>query len=231
MIERAVCYDLDQTLIDGRNLRPGVEGLLRNLQRNSTANILTTAGGGWHLQEVFSRTGIDRLLLKVFEGHQIDVGAGKLYRPVAEALGYSPSEASRKMIVTGDMESDRPADIPLVFVHDPSGFRHDASLLHRMIQHLWSAGRGSFIDGFSRIERNQNTRFERRELDYEDVGVGTVLDGKTLVTLSFQDPTEGGRKLPRFTPGIIIPTLRVVSANAKRHVVRRSPDRKVRIFG
>lgn len=231
MSERAVCYDLHHTILDRElNLRAGVDGLLAKLQHTGTANVLTTTGGGPHLQEVFLNTGIRDYFEEVFEGPQIDVGMGKLYEPAAQGLGITSSDAPNKMVVTGDLESDQPADIDnLVFVQDPSGYKHDASLLERILQQLWSSGRGSFIEGFERIEKRQNTPFKRRLFDSEEIGVGTRLDGDIFVTLSFQDPTEGGKKLPRFTPGIIVPTLRVVSA--KRYVVGKTPTRKVRMFG
>lgn len=231
MSERLVaCIDLDQTLTgyDGQ-LRPGAEEVLGRFQRGGIANVLTTAGKGFHLRNVFASTGIERYFAGVFDGDTIDVGMGKLYGPVAKALGHSSQEAPHKMIVTGDQETDQPADLPLVFIYHPAGFRHDASLLERIIQGLRQLGNDSFIEGFNAIKRRQNRSLRGNTLDLRTVGIGSRHDGEILATLSFEDPTLGGKTLPRFTPGIIVPTLKIVSAEGYKVV--QATTRKVRLFG
>jgi hypothetical protein len=210
MIEGGVCFDFHHTLVDPAfRLRPGMKELLDKFQKAGMTNILTTTGGGRHLQEVFRDTGIQHYFAYVLEGPEINVGRGKRYGPAAAFLGLSPREAADKMIATGDLLDDRPADIPIVFIHHPSGFQYDASLLDHLIQHLLKAGRNSFMDGFTRIMKDQST-------PSSSDGVRTTLDG-ILVTLSLPDPTEGSRKnLPLFTPGIRIPTIRVVRADRYR---------------
>ncbi|MBI5127639.1 HAD family hydrolase [Candidatus Roizmanbacteria bacterium] len=199
MVERgAVCFDFHHTLVDYEgHLRPGTIDLFKNLQKSGMAIILTTTGGKQHLQDVMSATGIRSYFANVFEGSETNVGSGKMYGPAAAALGLSSKEAPHKMIAIGDLLDDQPADLPIVFIHHPSGFRYDASLLDHLIQRLLRAGRNSFIEGFDKIKRDQKT---------------PVLDGIS-VTLSYRDPREGGKNLPLFTPGIRIPTISVVGAD------------------
>lgn len=202
MIESGVCFDLHHTLLKPDfHLRPGTRELFEKLGNEGRRIILTTTGGGPHLQEIMRVTGLQGHFAQVFEGSQINVGMGKLYAPAAASLGLSAKEAPHKMIAIGDLLDDQPADIPIVFIQHPGGYRFDASLLYHVIHRLLEAGNNSFINGFTNILR--------------DRGASVMLDGIS-VRLVLRDPREGGKNLPRFAPGIQIPTIRIESAEMYR---------------
>ncbi len=193
-ISCAVCFDLHHTLLTPElTIRPGVKELFQKLGKEGKAIILTTTGEGAHIQEVLASTQLKQYFTYEFEAS--GVGNGKLYKPVADRLGFLVDEAPHRLITTGDLLSDQPADIPIVFIYHPGGYKYHASLLDHLMERLLKEGDGSFIDGFNKLLKDHKK----------------LLDGIS-VTLSYLDPRENVRNLPLFTPGIRIPTIRVISA-------------------
>lgn len=193
-ISYAVCFDLHHTLLSPEfDIRPGVKELFQKLGKEGKAIILTTTGEGPHIQEVLASTQLKQYF--AFEFEASGVGNGKLYKPASDRLGFSPAEAPHRLIATGDLLSDQPADIPIVFIHHPGGYKYHASLLDHLITHLLKEGEGSFLDGFNKTLKDRKKR----------------LDGIS-VTVSYLDPRENVGNLPLFSPGIRIPTIRVIDA-------------------
>jgi hypothetical protein len=82
----------------------------------------------------------------------ISVGAGKLYRPVAQAHGLADADASARLIVIGDLADDEPVDLAgVVLIRQPNGHRQDPRVVEDLIVRLHAAGVGSFHAGFQAL--------------------------------------------------------------------------------
>lgn len=132
--------------------RPGVERALTRLRERGYLHYITTSATREHAEAALQLTGMRNHIAGIFSGLEVDVGLGKLYRPLAASLGLSDVEATQRMIVVGDLVYDQPADIDgLVFIQQPDGFSQDAATVAGLILQLEEAGAGDMGDGFARL--------------------------------------------------------------------------------
>jgi len=142
-------YDEELSL---KCLRKGVTGFLEKLCNHNCRNFITTQGSTAYAQEVLTLTGIAKYFEGIFDGEQINACRGKLVKPLARKVGLTDEEARERILVTGDIKDDQPADISgVVFVFHPSGYRHDADILDTVSSLLNDLGEGNFNRGFSRL--------------------------------------------------------------------------------
>lgn len=146
----ALIPQADQTL--ALELRPGMAAALTRLSERGYLHYVTTTATHDHAESVLQATGIRGHIAGIFSGLEVDVGLGKLYRPLAAALGLSDAEAAQRLLVVGDLIYDQPADIDgLVFILQPDGVRHDAATVAGMILQLEDAAAGDIGVGFSAL--------------------------------------------------------------------------------
>lgn len=136
----------------GLELRPGMAQALAWLSACGYLHYLTTAATHDHAEAALQSTGIRDHFTGIFSELEVDVGLGKLYRPVAQALDLSDGEATQRMVAVGDVIYDQPADIDgLVFIQQPDGFRHDGSGVAEVILLLEDTGAGDMSAGYSAL--------------------------------------------------------------------------------
>lgn len=165
---RGVCWDLDHTLIGLCRaptihamsdalaprateivVRPGIAHTLERLAHRGYWHVVTTGGTREYAEAVLAATGLRQHFTGIFEGAEIDAGAGKRYRPAARSLGMTDEEARRRLIAVGDLVYDQPADIGgLVFIHQPNGFRSEGGTVEGVIEWLEEAAGGGLLEGF-----------------------------------------------------------------------------------
>lgn len=168
---KAIGWDLHQTLVGfsptahdrfaplaqadrtlALELRPQMAQTLARLRDWGYRHYITSAATHEHIEAVLQATGIRDAITGIFSGLEVDVGLGKLYRPMAQTLGLSDAEATQRMLVVGDLIYDQPADIDgLVFIQQPDGARHDAATVAGVILQLDDAGAGDIGAGFSSL--------------------------------------------------------------------------------
>jgi hypothetical protein len=164
-----ICWDFDHTLFgyqaEGRaagdapfagcGVRAGIEGTLERLARMGYAHAITTGGSVEYVRRALAAVGasdLARHFTHIFPGAVISVGAGKLYRPAAEALGLANDEAGACLIAVGDLADDEPVDLAgVVLVRQPNGHRQDPRVVEDLIVRLREAGAGSFHAGFQAL--------------------------------------------------------------------------------
>lgn len=173
---KAVCFDLDHTLGQfptlledlpdedavpkgsySSTLREGVPPLLEWTQRQGFLNFLTTTRSLAKASEVLKRTEIADYFEAIYEGAQIDVAFGKQYLPIAERMGFSPQEAQKRMVAVGDLRSDQPVDLEIVFICQPGGFQYNTESLQVTIETLLTLGNKDLYRGFQRWLRGDTT--------------------------------------------------------------------------
>lgn len=170
---KTACFDLDHTLglftpitedrqrrfaalgdPDALGLRKGIPEFLKWAQEKGYTNFITTTGSSDYAQEVLVRTGIDQYFEGIYEGRDIDAGFGKLYLPIAEKMGFEKTEASAKMVAIGDSKTDQPADLEIVFIHQPGGYQQSTEILRKTVEVLNYFGEGSLCEGFKKLYRD-----------------------------------------------------------------------------
>jgi hypothetical protein len=177
-----ICWDFDHTLFgyqaEGRaagdapfagfGARAGIEGTLERLARLGYAHDITTGGSLSYVRCALAAVGAEgrlRHFTHIFPGEVISVGAGKLYRPVAQAHGLADEDALACLIVIGDLADDEPADLAsVVFIRQPNGHRQDPRVVEDLIVRLRAAGAGSFHTGFQAL--HTSARAGRQEIPY-----------------------------------------------------------------
>lgn len=208
--QRGICWDLDHTLVGvfpalGRAnelvVRPGIAATLEQLARRGYRHYVTTGGTRAYAERVLAATGLRQRFTGIFEGAEIDAGAGKRYRPVARSLGLTDAESSQRLIAIGDLVYDQPADIGgMVFIHQPNGFRTESSVVEGVIGMLEQAGSGDLLTGFQTC------------LALAEQGAPWLPAGVTL-RLELRNPHHP-RPWPRLAD-IMIPTVRLLPSEVE----------------
>jgi hypothetical protein len=213
MIEnKIICWDLHHTLghflTIGRDLmygtytegnpeslglRKGIDRLLESLCNQGCRNFITTTGNSLQAHTILQRTGIAAYFEDIFDRETIDIGAAKLYRPVAQKVGLSDEQAQRDMLAIGDMETDQPADIGIVFVHQPGGYRYHGQVLDTVLGAVINSGEDNFWRGFEQILSHST---ETKE------GHINIMPDGTLLTVGYN--TFQGLRFNQVTPRIQI---------------------------
>ena len=202
---RGICWDLDHTLVGlhaqtGRAsdliARPGIARALERLARRGFRHVVTTGGTHEYAERVLAAAGLRQHFTGIFEGAEIDAGAGKRYRPVARSLGMTDAEASQRLIAVGDLVYDQPADIGgMVFIHQPNGFRFEGGVVEGVVAMLEEAGGGDLLAGFQ-----ARLALPRQEAPW--------LPASVTLRLELRSPHQP-RHLPRLED-IMIPTVRLL---------------------
>lgn len=179
MIENSVLvFDIVGTTIayggdKKREVRHGIPELFENYAASGNYLYLATSDSDAYAERVAKAVKIDGFLKRVW-GVPVDPKRGKHYQRILSDMQMTPSEAAARMILTGDSDRDRPADLPgLVFIYDPYGEEHDAEVHKIVAGRLYKEGTGSFVEGFRRLKTEQ--------------GSGSRLELQTGLAISLQD--------------------------------------------
>lgn len=133
-------------------LRKGITEFLEKLCNQNCRNVIMTQGTTAYAHEVLVSTGLDRYFVEIFDGEEINVGRGKLIKPLIKKIGLTDEEARKQILITGDLRDDQPADISgVVFIFHPGGYRYGADILHTTFSLLDDLGEGNFSNGFSSL--------------------------------------------------------------------------------
>lgn len=216
--QRGICWDLDHTLVGvspelGRAnelvVRPGIAATLERLARRGYRHVVTTGGTRDYAESMLAVAGLRQHFTGIFEGAEIDAGAGKRYRPVAHSLGLTNEEARARLVAIGDLVYDQPADIDgMVFIHQPNGYRCEASVVEDVIRWLEVAGAGDLLAGFHACLARMR---HDTPLAQDDAAMPLLPPGLTM-RLELRSPHQP-RPQPRLAD-ILIPTVRLLPSAA-----------------
>jgi len=221
-------YDLDNTLGTFTRLRPdtpkgtpeelGVRPnlipLLNEVTRRGGLNMVTTGGTLEYAHRVLRQTDLAPYFHEVFGKDDTDAGHGKNYTAVRRSLGLTELEEAEKLLVTGDIRYDQPAQNESVFVWHPDGYQFDASVLHKVIFNLFDTGNGNFQQGFHVLYDQSERRRAMYEKVEREVGIVQIEPDITL-ELGLYNPHIPTPRT-RLREGIIIPTVRILDAEKYR---------------
>jgi hypothetical protein len=161
-------FDLQNTLIksttDGLVVRAGaVEALARYREFGNRIVVASSMavvdieknlsmGGLYHSDDLYMQVGMSPMLDEF-------MSRGKLYGEVVTQLGLSSEDASKRLVVTGDMNTDFSAGVwPIVFVHDEKGIDHGFEMYERVVDDIYERGEGHIYQGFNRRFAEPNLR-------------------------------------------------------------------------
>ncbi len=206
MADGVVCWDFDHTLFGfqgeaqvtpaapregefrGFGLRPGIEATLQRLALLQLASDITPGASLALVTRALAATGasgILRHIARIFPGDEIAVGGSKYYEAVAQYHGLTPDEASKRMLVIGDLHADAPADLAgVVLIRQPYGHLRDPRVVEVVIGRLRTLGEGDFSRGFHRMR--EQAQSAARWIPYG--GALVMQEGRTLVCIDESPP-------------------------------------------
>lgn len=174
-VKKVVCWDLDGTLGEFADklenplasaapvlnqpleIRHGIKELLDTLCSKGYMNFVTTTATLEYTHAVLRKTGLRRYFQDILPRdvvHNDDVAHGKLYRPVADWVGFSNEQAAADMIVIGDGPGDRPMDLDGVVFLEGIWSLFDSRVTALMLEKLDTLGGGNYRKGFEVMHRN-----------------------------------------------------------------------------
>ncbi len=171
MIEKVICWDMDETLGSFRRIgyelageqsqkfekptgiRHGIKECLNRLSSDGYIHFVTTLGSTSYAREALGRVGLITQFKDVLGNEVMSKGMSsrtlKNYRVVADRVGFSDDEAFANMIVIGDSYNDKPLGIDgLVFLMDKGCQFSDSIVTEIILKKLRVVGKEHFQKGF-----------------------------------------------------------------------------------
>lgn len=212
---KIICWDLDDTLGDFRNivsarsrgkflspedsytLRTDIIKTLNRMIGKQYQHVVTSSAKLEYSQKVLQVVCLDAYFDHVFGRDKVTDGIwGKKYVPAADFYELTESDAYSQMLVIANMASDEPIDLGIVFVHDQRGLEESALVYETIADVLWTHGEGSFKRGFeSFFERGK--KLSCLDKDFDFTLVSTTVDDGIAIDMGYKNsPCTEGLKIP-----------------------------------